>query len=110
MILSAGYLVRNNCKRSFADRRGEIDDDQDEADLIREAIKEELQSRGHGNPDEAGVRIPAAEMAKILCSVLNEKLTATAAHEAEGDRGRIPGTAKEQISRCLHVVLAWKRP
>jgi hypothetical protein len=59
-------------------RREAVDDDAEEADLIREAIVEELKARGHGDPEECGVRFPAAVLAEIVGRALNERLTTTA--------------------------------
>jgi hypothetical protein len=63
----------------ICERRGAVDDDDDEADLIREAIVDELRVRGHGDAAICGVRITAAVMTDIVNRALNERLTTTSA-------------------------------
>jgi len=55
-------------------RQAEVDDDQQESDIIRQAIEVELELRGHGKPDDIGVKIPVGAMAKIVNEALNERL------------------------------------
>ena len=67
-------------QKLILERRNAVDDDEEEASLIREAIMEEIRLRGHGEPDQAGVRIPASVMAEILSTALNDRLSTTAAN------------------------------
>lgn len=64
--------------RLIQERRDGVDDDQEEAELIRDAIANELQVRGHGDPDRTSTRIPASVMAQIVGQALNERLSTTA--------------------------------
>jgi hypothetical protein len=65
-------------QKLIADRRDAVDDDAEEAHLIRDAIADELRSRGHGEPDQCAVRIPAKTMAEIVNHALGERLSTTA--------------------------------
>jgi hypothetical protein len=79
----------------IADRRDAVDDDAEEAALIREAIGDELRDRGHGDPGECAVRIPAKAMAEIVNRALGERLTTTAvATKLKAMAGAIPELSK----------------
>ncbi len=65
-------------QRLIRERANEVDDDQEEANLIREAIADEIRDRGHGDPNEMTVRIPCRTMVEIVNRALQERLTATA--------------------------------
>lgn len=54
------------------DRQAAIDDDQSEAELVRDAFEEELHSRGQ-YPDLAVVRMPSRFVAMIVNKALNEQ-------------------------------------
>jgi hypothetical protein len=57
------------CQAEIARRRGEVDGDQEEADLVREALVEELRSRRH-DPDTEVLFIPS----KVAATIYNEAL------------------------------------
>ena len=93
-------------QKLIRERREAVDDDQEEADLIRDAIAQELRERGHGEPNEAGVRIPAAAMAEIVGKALSEKLTTTTAGtKLKAIGGAIPELTKKTY--CGRKLWLW---
>lgn len=89
------------------ERREAVDDDEEEADLIRAEIVKELRERGHGDPDDAGVRIPSATMAEIVGRALSEKLSTTAA----GTKLKAIGGTITELSKtkyCGNKVWMWR--
>jgi hypothetical protein len=62
----------SECQRVIEERQGAIDDDQTEADLVADGIREELARRGH-NPDTEVIWISSADMARIVNQSENEK-------------------------------------
>lgn len=91
-------------QRVIQDRRGAVDDDQEEADLIRETIRQELLERGHGEPDDATVRISATEMAEIVSKALGERISTTAA----GTKLRTLGGAIPELrKKTIHGYKVW---
>jgi hypothetical protein len=87
-------------------RRDDIDDDTEEADIIRAGIADELRARGHGDPDDCGVRIPAAIMAEIVSKALNERLSTTACGtKLKAMDGAIPELRKTKY--CGNKLWIW---
>lgn len=89
------------------DRRGEVDDDEDEAELVRAAIIQEFEERGVNMPDDVCVKIPAKVAHQIVCDALGEKLSVTAA----GTRlkklmGAIPELTRVKAARG--IVWKWQ--
>jgi hypothetical protein len=83
----------------IAERRGAVDDDAEEASLVREAIVGELAARGHGDADRAGVRIPSKVMAEIVNTALGERLSTTAvATKLKAMGGAIPELRKAKYT------------
>ncbi len=60
------------CQKVIEERQAEFDDDQCEADIVREGIREELLRRGH-NPDIEVVWIPSRDAAQIINRLENEE-------------------------------------
>jgi hypothetical protein len=68
------------CQAEIARRRGEVDGDQEESDLVREHFVEELRSRKH-DPDTEVLFIPS-KIAATICNEATEKNEAV--HRASG--------------------------
>src|SRR5207302_533395 len=62
----------SDCQKAIEERQAGIDDDQSEADAVRDGIRAELQRRGH-NPDAEVVWIPSATAAQIVNRIENEE-------------------------------------
>ncbi len=62
----------SECQRVIAERQAGIDDDQTEADVVRDGFREELKRRGH-SPDTDVVFIPSKEAAIIINRIENEE-------------------------------------
>jgi hypothetical protein len=61
----------SECQKVIEERQAAIDEDQTEADTVREGIREELRHRGH-NPEAEVIWFPSGEMARILNRIENE--------------------------------------
>jgi hypothetical protein len=59
-------------QKAIVERQGALDDDQAEADLVRQEFVRELDRRGH-KPEEEAVWIPAKPAAAIVNQALDEK-------------------------------------
>jgi hypothetical protein len=60
------------CQRLTAGRQAGIDGDQEDADLVRDALVAELRARGH-DPDTDVIFLPSAEAARIVNDATGEK-------------------------------------
>jgi hypothetical protein len=65
-------------QRVIEERQAAVDDDQAEADLVREAFCQELERHQH-NPDTEAVWIPSVTVAKIVNEATGEKFATTRA-------------------------------
>lgn len=93
-------------QKLIQERREEVDDDSEEARLIRDAIADEIRERGHGEPECAGVRIPASIITELMSKALGEKLTTTAAGtKLKAIAGAIPELRKAKY--CGRKVWVW---
>jgi uncharacterized protein (DUF3820 family) len=61
-----------DAQKVIEERQAAVDEDQEEADLVREAFAQELRDRGH-DPDEENVFIPSGTAADILNAATNER-------------------------------------
>jgi hypothetical protein len=72
----AGVLSRvgdpGEAQRTVAERQADMDEDENEAAVMREAFVEELRRRRH-DPDREAIRIPAAVVAEVVSAVTGEK-------------------------------------
>lgn len=62
----------SECQKVIEERQTAIDDDQTEADLVRDGFRQELFRRGH-NPDSEMIFIPSRTAAQIVNSIENEE-------------------------------------
>jgi hypothetical protein len=60
------------CQRVIADRQADLDGDQEESDLMREAFVELLLRYGH-DPEKDVVHVPSAEVARLVNDTTGEK-------------------------------------
>lgn len=60
-----------DCQKVIEERQGAMDDDQDEADLVRLGLRQELKNRRH-DPDLEIIRIPSCTMGALLNKVENK--------------------------------------